>query len=378
MLITPGTIVGNGVVFTPYVPFINGFTAPAYSTSMTTNDATYGLAVNSSGRFVTVGAWWSNSTASTSTSTNGSTWTTPATMGTATKADLRAITVNSSGQFVAVGYAGSLPNQYPAYSTSTDGLTWTTPAAMNGYTSAVIRMTQVTWSSALNLFVAIGYKLNGSYYQPYSAYSSDGSTWTTPAVMGGVSGTTGYYSGLTVNNAGKFVAVGVDPSARGIYSTSTDGINWTTPSFMNNYQGLAHMNQVAWSQSSGLFVAVGGTESNSFASVPVYATSGDGTTWTTPTTIAGTTASWCSLTNIVADKSGLLVAIGALGENGQSGSPPCFTQSGNGTTWTIPALFSNYNPNNAWPMSGITSYNGLFVTTGSLGFSPLPAYSTSF
>jgi hypothetical protein len=45
---------------------------------------------------------------------------------------MQAVTVTSSGTFVAVGYSNS---NYPAFAYSADGSTWTTPALMNGSTS---------------------------------------------------------------------------------------------------------------------------------------------------------------------------------------------------------------------------------------------------
>jgi hypothetical protein len=59
---------------------------------------------------------------------------TPATMnGSATVARMLSVTVSSSGLFVAVGWNSS---GYPVYATSSNGSTWTTPAAMNGSTTA--------------------------------------------------------------------------------------------------------------------------------------------------------------------------------------------------------------------------------------------------
>jgi photosystem II stability/assembly factor-like uncharacterized protein len=69
------------------------------------------------------------------------------------------VTVNSSGLFVAVGYNG-----YPVYATSTNGSTWTTPALMNG-SSVAATMYSVTVNSS-GLFVAVGY--NDSNYPVYA------------------------------------------------------------------------------------------------------------------------------------------------------------------------------------------------------------------
>jgi hypothetical protein len=65
---------------------------------------------------------------------------------------------------VAVGYDNS---NYPVYATSTNGSTWTTPAAMNGSTTAAY-MNSVTVNSS-GLFVAVGY--NSSVYPVYAVGS---------------------------------------------------------------------------------------------------------------------------------------------------------------------------------------------------------------
>ena len=69
---------------------------------------------------------------------------------------MQSVTVNSSGLFVAVGYG---TNGYPLYATSSNGSTWTTPALMNG-SSVYARMQSVTVNSS-GVFVAVGYDTNG-------------------------------------------------------------------------------------------------------------------------------------------------------------------------------------------------------------------------
>jgi alpha-tubulin suppressor-like RCC1 family protein len=132
--------------------------------------------------------------------------------GSSTVAFIQSITVNSSGLFVAVGYDN---NGYPLYATSSNGSTWTTPALMNG-SSVGARMQSVTVNSS-GLFVAVGY--NGSSGYPVYATSTDGSTWTTPALMNG-SSAVAYMQSVTVNSSGLFVAVGADGSTYPVYATS--------------------------------------------------------------------------------------------------------------------------------------------------------------
>jgi photosystem II stability/assembly factor-like uncharacterized protein len=81
--------------------------------------------------------------------------------GSTTFAQMKGVAVNSSGLFVAVGFN---TNNYPMYATSSNGSTWTTPALMNGSSTAAI-MNSVAVNSA-GLFVAVG--SNGSNYPVYS------------------------------------------------------------------------------------------------------------------------------------------------------------------------------------------------------------------
>jgi photosystem II stability/assembly factor-like uncharacterized protein len=81
--------------------------------------------------------------------------------GSSVAATMRSVTVNSSGLFVAVGYDGGYS---PVYATSTNGSTWTTPALMNS-SSAFAIMLSVTVNSS-GLFVAVGY--NSSTYPLYA------------------------------------------------------------------------------------------------------------------------------------------------------------------------------------------------------------------
>jgi hypothetical protein len=68
--------------------------------------------INSIGLFVAVGNPGAPVYA---TSSDGSTWTTPATMGSGLNSTITSVAVNSSGLLVAVGYDY---NNYPAYATS--------------------------------------------------------------------------------------------------------------------------------------------------------------------------------------------------------------------------------------------------------------------
>jgi hypothetical protein len=80
----------------------------------------YGVAFNStSGLLVAVGDDNSGTTANAvyATSSNGTTWTTPAIMGSPTPASAKQVAINTAGTFVAVGVTAD--NNYPMYAIST-------------------------------------------------------------------------------------------------------------------------------------------------------------------------------------------------------------------------------------------------------------------
>ena len=298
-------VVNNGLVLAldaanikSYTGF--NFTSPARMNNSTTPSSLYFITVNSSGRFVAVGQ--SGGAANYpifATSSDGSTWTTPANMnGSTTQAQMINLTVNSSGLFVAVGYDSV---QTPLYATSSNGSTWTTPARMNGSSTYAI-MTAITVNSS-GLFVAVGYD---SVQAPLYATSSNGSTWTTPARMNG-SATAAYMNAITVNSSGLFVAVGYDSSGAGVFATSSNGSTWTTPARMNGSAITVRMESVAVS-SNGLFVAIG-IDGNNDPAPGRFATSSDGSTWTTPANINNSSAT-NNINGIAVNSSGLFVVIG--------------------------------------------------------------------
>jgi hypothetical protein len=68
------------------------------------------------------------------------------------------ITVDISNQFVAVGYNSAY---YAIYATSSNGSTWTTPTYMNGVSVDGV-MLSATISSAKKC-VAVGFSVSGNY-----------------------------------------------------------------------------------------------------------------------------------------------------------------------------------------------------------------------
>jgi hypothetical protein len=73
---------------------------------------------------------------------------------------------------------------------------------------------------------------------------------------------------VAVNSAGLFIAVGADSGLSPLYATSSNGSTWTTPALMNGSTVYAYMNSVTVNR-TGLFVAVGSNSNN----YPVYAAS---------------------------------------------------------------------------------------------------------
>ena len=333
----------------------HGFNTPAAMNGSGTTTTMQAVTVNSSGLFVAVGNDSSNYPVY-ATSTDGSTWTTPAKMnGVSTVNPIRGVTVNSSGLFVAVGSSSN----YPVYATSSNGSTWTTPAAMNGTTTSGI-MYGVTVNSS-GLFVAVGVTSKASY-----ATSTNGTTWTTPAIMG--SGVSARMNSVTVNSAGLFVAVGNDNSNYPYYATSTDGSTWTTPALMNNSYTSAHVQSVTVN-SSGVFVAVG-YDGNGY---PIYATSSNGSTWSTPAPMNGSTNPVRMYGVTVNNGLGLFVAVGC---SATYPNPGYYATSTDGSTWTTPAAMNGIS--SASLMYAVTSLSsGLFVAVGTGSSASTPFYAAS-
>jgi len=295
-------------------------------------------------------------------STDGKTWTTPAIINnTPNMTSMNSVVVSSGGLAVAIGGT----NGKPVYSTSYfSGTTFTEPAAMNG-SAATSTMTSVTINSA-GLFVAVGF--NGSGY-PLYATSADGSTWTTPATMNG-SATVAYMQAVTVNSSGKFVAVGYNVNGYAVYATSADGSTWTTPATMNSTTNSSYMRAVTVN-SSGLFVAVGFSNQFSVQNF-VYATSADGSTWTTPAVVSS--PYYAEMWGVAVNSSGLFVAVGFDNGSGPHQYRPLYATSADGTTWSTPATMNGSNASAT--MYGIAvNSSGLFVATGTSPGSSPPEYA---
>jgi hypothetical protein len=277
----------------------------------------------------------------------------PATMnGSTTGALLKAVTVNSSGLFVAVGYNSS---NYPVFATSAAGTSWTTPALMNS-SSVYSQMNGVTVNSS-GLFVAVGKDTN-TY--PVFATSADGTSWSTPTLMNS-SSVYASMSAITVNSSGKFVAVGKNGSSYPVFATSADGSTWTTPAIMVTGSTVYGWMQAITVNSSGLFVAVGYNSSN----YPVFATSADGSTWTNPIQLS---EAQFYLTAIAVNSSGFV----AVGRN--SSNYPIYSVSADGIAWT-PIALMNESVATGYMGGVAVNSSGLFVAIGfNVSWYPLYSY----
>ena len=335
-LILGNVTFGSGITVTG--PPALTFTTPASAGAVGT---LYSVAVNSAGLAVAVGISSTN-TPQFTTSSNGTTWTTPATMnGSAVPSIQRWVTVNpGTGLFVSVGQIGT-SSTGPTFATSTNGPTWTTPATMNGSTAA-ISMYGVAYSPTLNLFVAVGYDSANPYY----ATSTNGSTWTTPATIG--SSASALMKAVVWNSAlGLFVAFGSFGNVA-YYSTSADGSTWIQPVSIS---GASNINATALAVSdSGRMVGIGYTGLGS----SVYTTSTDGTTWSAVASI-GTGAmfgiTWAN---------NLWVTIGYA----NSSQGPLFSTSVDGTTWTTPAAMNGSTTRAN--MNAVVGYRAQFIGVGQL------------
>ena len=343
-----------------------GFNSIATMGSSSANQIMIATAVSSSGTYVAVGYSLASGSLYApifSYSTNGTTWSTPAFMnGSTVGARMLAVTVNSSGLFVAVGYNQS--NNAAVYATSSNGTTWTTPALMNGNTS--ISLMQAVTVNSSGLFVAVGV---GTSSSAIYATSSNGSTWTTPAYMTGSAVTAPMY-GVAVNSSGLFVAVGSGGSNQGVFSTSSNGSTWSTPASMNGYSGYSEMQAVTVNK-SGVFVALGSDVNNTPGSpYPMFATSSNGTTWTSPAYISTTIP--FILYSVTALPNGSFIGVGS-----NPGAYSYYVSSANGSTWSTPTLFTG---GGTYPtMYGVTSKSSnLAVAVGTNSINNAGSYATSY
>jgi hypothetical protein len=154
------------------------------------------------------------------TSTNGSTWTTPAPIPNSSNYTTVAphLAVNPSGTFMMVGCQGG-GQGFTVYSTSADGSTWSNMAPTNGTTGAGSFVSAYVAASS-NFFVMCNEPGNTTGIVPwYQTYN--GTTWSANTNFS----TNWFPASLTASSTGKFVAMGYDTNAntfpRSSYATAT-------------------------------------------------------------------------------------------------------------------------------------------------------------
>lgn len=253
--------------------------------------------------------------------------------------------------------------------TSPDGFNWTGRAASGPFFD-------ITWSTSLSLFVAVG---NSGIIKS----SPDGITWTSHTDPN--SGAT-YHGVIYSTTASKFVAVSSD----GKVATSPDGLTWTaqTPSAANAWYALADngtvivavgqtsgaANQVMTSPDGVTWTARTASSNRQWASVTfgnslfvassidgtanAIMTSPDGTTWTTRTTDGGGSPAWNQVI--------YMPELGMFGGVSASGGSTQYLTSFDGVNWFVKFSINNLGINSiVWePVTG--QITGVFGTAAFL------------
>ena len=254
---------------------------------------------------------------------------------------LFSVAVSPTGRYVAVGQGGA-PDYNLITSVSTNGSTWSTPTEIAN--SQYVTLYSLVFDSVSNYFVGVG--IDGSGNAIFGR-STDGLSWTI-----GSMGTPTYANivSVAVDLSGVFMAVGgpgadVPFGAAGvndipIYSTSTDGITWTTPSNIGSATfGLKIVSVTT--NNTGNFLAIGTDDGTSTlgAAVSVFATYSNGS-WTTPMRSSSNTP--VNMASITVNSSGLYVVVGR-DITTMNGEAPTFIRSSDGVTWTEPSLFNAFS-----------------------------------
>lgn len=171
------------------------------------------------------------------------------------------VAVNSSGKFVAIGSSPAAK-----YSTSTNGTTWSAPAT----TGQNVIETCMACSPTTGLFVAIG----KDPYNPSTGYlmtSTNGTTWSTRVAAWPDKHN---FKSVAVNSSGLFVAIGYQTDTFApVFSSSTDGTTWTVPKSLSG--SMTAVQSKIGVSSTGVFIAgTGGTLSKSVDTPAVAAPGG--------------------------------------------------------------------------------------------------------
>jgi hypothetical protein len=279
-----------------------------------------GTAIDSSGLITSVGNNGGNF--GSAVSPDGTTWTGPALRVTGSTYMTRVTWSSYHNYFLAIGTNSS---SYPIYATSTDGVTWSSAAVCSA--TAVGNIWALTVNSA-GVFAAIMQVSSGV---PAYMTSADGSTWTAPtSIPGAASGVFYFNAAITVNTAGNFVVTGYNAfDSAPWYAYSANGSTWAAAGMPGS--GFPPRS-VIWSDYYAVFITIG--------SIPgslAYATSPDGTTWTAPVTMPGSTSA-TTIVSLAENPSGVIVGVGQL-QVGPT-SEPIYLTTTNGVDWSVPTLLN--------------------------------------
>jgi hypothetical protein len=376
-----GVLTSNGVAFTP--------TATAASDVVLYNPTT-GAATSvltRPGPYVPTPVWQSSASASLKNLDPNCIWTSVAWSA-------------SLGLFVAVGRIGTFNSAY-----SYDGISWTASLATLKSAESATQWYSVAWNSNFGYFMATGG--SGTYN---AAYSPDGLYWykTFGALTGGLNPwyiaanpdapswvavgqngnavwaadpSAGYWNSATYSNffsrgtwlgvaygGGACVAVGtgsLDSSFNSCGSMISDqvGGSWTATTLQIDVENIA-WNAVAYSPSLGVWVAVSQAPTATYRS----AWSGDGFTWSIPTTSIKSVDSACRWNSVAwSPAQGIFVAVGTSGTLNAAYSP-------DGQNWYAYSALTTLSSSIPW--NGVTWSPdlSLFVAVGGIG----PVYDSAY
>ncbi|MDH6423187.1 sialidase family protein [Aurantimicrobium minutum] len=329
-------------------------------------------AVNNSGLFVMA---WVESDGTTqevkaATSSDGKSWSTPvATAATATNLQNLRLAVNSTGIFALVYRVADMPNSRLYSMASTDGQTWSTPA-MIGNTSRDYALPKLS-ASGPNFEVAWIGDVGASGYTSnilYAATSTNGTTWSSPAAIS--DDTSGYVANQQVlaplPGGGFVVAYHSDrPGYVAIVvRTTSDGVTWSTGStawgtIVSPSGAVGNAPSIAVSPQGRILVTY---LASAGAVSSAYATSStDGTTWSTPVMIGDGIADDLAFPHIAVNSAGRFLV---MWNSSLSGSNQIVVtrSTTDGSTFTPRRELTANTSTAYWPVP-VATPSGSFVAT---------------
>jgi hypothetical protein len=235
--------------------------------------------------------------------------------------------------FIGVSTTGATANT--RVRRSVDGYTWSDSSSG----LPTIPWNDVIWVPELSIFVIVG---TSATTTERIRYSSNGTTWTAPAVVD--TDCTTLVSVCWSPELNLLVAVGTDGTTnRRVLYSSNGGANWTS-SILSGF-GTIVPRGVCWSPELGLFVAVGNTTATRY--------SVDGISWNNATAMAS--GDWRSV--CWSAELGIFVAISETAAANNT------AYSSNGINWVEVPLPGIYN----WRQVRWLAELGIFIAVSSTG-----------